>query len=313
MNARLYDPALGRFFSPDPQVQAPFSSQGFNRYSYCGNNPVMYTDPDGELWHLVPLVAGIINLKIHSDEIDVKNFWQGLGYFMTGAVGGMMGLTPCQWAFTAARLVSTGVGLCVNPENAFRTWAGRYYFDENMLHGFTQALTRFRSERWQTEIGNIYTQIRNICGNVDRVDYFGGATYATNEESKYYRGITLGNCINMSINEKIVIEKDETFKDWCLYKDQMYLHEYGHTIQSQMFGLSFLAKIGLPSLISCGILDKYFGTNHDYFFTETLANRLACGYFNEYYACGWNENKDPLYTFSPCWIDIPFTFLLLVL
>lgn len=49
MNARLYDPAICRFFSPDPQVQNPFSTQGYNRYSYCGNNPVMYTDPDGEL------------------------------------------------------------------------------------------------------------------------------------------------------------------------------------------------------------------------------------------------------------------------
>ena len=48
MNARLYDPVLGRFFSPDPQVQSPFSTQGFNRYSYCGNNPVMCIDEDGE-------------------------------------------------------------------------------------------------------------------------------------------------------------------------------------------------------------------------------------------------------------------------
>ena len=48
MNARLYDPVLGRFFSPDPQVQDPFSTQGFNRYSYCGNNPVMCVDEDGE-------------------------------------------------------------------------------------------------------------------------------------------------------------------------------------------------------------------------------------------------------------------------
>ena len=57
MNARLYDPVLGRFFSPDPQVQSPFSTQGFNRYSYCGNNPVMYVDEDGELAWFIPLIA----------------------------------------------------------------------------------------------------------------------------------------------------------------------------------------------------------------------------------------------------------------
>jgi len=43
MNARLYDPALGRFLSPDPYVQAPDFSQNFNRYSYCLNNPLKYT------------------------------------------------------------------------------------------------------------------------------------------------------------------------------------------------------------------------------------------------------------------------------
>ena len=48
MNARLYDPVLGRFLSPDPYVQAPDNSQNFNRYSYCLNNPLKYTDPSGE-------------------------------------------------------------------------------------------------------------------------------------------------------------------------------------------------------------------------------------------------------------------------
>jgi len=40
---------LARFLSPDPYVQAPDYTQGFNRYSYCYNNPFKYTDPSGEL------------------------------------------------------------------------------------------------------------------------------------------------------------------------------------------------------------------------------------------------------------------------
>lgn len=47
MNARLYDPALGRFVAPDPYVQVPDLTQAFNRYSYCINNPLKYTDPNG--------------------------------------------------------------------------------------------------------------------------------------------------------------------------------------------------------------------------------------------------------------------------
>lgn len=48
MNARLYDPVLSRFLSPDPYVQEIDFSQNFNRYSYCLNNPLRYTDPSGE-------------------------------------------------------------------------------------------------------------------------------------------------------------------------------------------------------------------------------------------------------------------------
>ncbi len=35
-NGRLYDPVLGRFFSPDNYVQMPDNSQNLNRYSYYG-------------------------------------------------------------------------------------------------------------------------------------------------------------------------------------------------------------------------------------------------------------------------------------
>lgn len=50
-NGRLYDPVLGRFLSPDNYVQEPFNTQNLNRYSYCLNNPVKYTDPSGN-FHL---------------------------------------------------------------------------------------------------------------------------------------------------------------------------------------------------------------------------------------------------------------------
>ncbi len=49
-NARLYDPYLAQFLSPDPLIQDPTNSQNFNRFSYCLNNPLKYTDPTGEFW-----------------------------------------------------------------------------------------------------------------------------------------------------------------------------------------------------------------------------------------------------------------------
>ena len=47
MNGRVYDPMLGRFGTPDPMTENPFSTQGWNRYSYVGNSPLNFTDPSG--------------------------------------------------------------------------------------------------------------------------------------------------------------------------------------------------------------------------------------------------------------------------
>ena len=51
MNGRCYDPLLGRFLSPDPDLQDPSNIQNYNRYSYCLNNPLKYTDPSGYLYN----------------------------------------------------------------------------------------------------------------------------------------------------------------------------------------------------------------------------------------------------------------------
>jgi RHS repeat-associated protein len=47
MNGRIYDPVLGRFLSADPNVDGVSDAQGYNRYSYVGNNPLGATDPSG--------------------------------------------------------------------------------------------------------------------------------------------------------------------------------------------------------------------------------------------------------------------------
>ena len=51
MNGRCYDPVMSSFLSVDAFVQSPDNSQNFNRYSYCLNNPLKYTDPSG--WVMV--------------------------------------------------------------------------------------------------------------------------------------------------------------------------------------------------------------------------------------------------------------------
>ena len=64
MGGRVYDPALGRFLSCDNYVQEPTNSQNFNRYSYCLNNPLRYTDPTGESFVLAAIIGGAIGAYV---------------------------------------------------------------------------------------------------------------------------------------------------------------------------------------------------------------------------------------------------------
>jgi RHS repeat-associated protein len=47
LNARLYDPSIGRFLSADSVVPDPQDGQSYNRYSYTNNRPLSLTDPTG--------------------------------------------------------------------------------------------------------------------------------------------------------------------------------------------------------------------------------------------------------------------------
>ena len=80
MNGRLYDPVLGRFFSPDNYVQMPDNSQNFNRYSYCLNNPLKYTDPSGNLFGIDDAVLIFAAFNMASSMMQAKfnggNVWK---------------------------------------------------------------------------------------------------------------------------------------------------------------------------------------------------------------------------------------------
>jgi RHS repeat-associated protein len=49
MNARIYDPLIGRFMSADSIIPNPTDMKAFNRYSYVNNNPLRGVDPTGHV------------------------------------------------------------------------------------------------------------------------------------------------------------------------------------------------------------------------------------------------------------------------
>ena len=106
---------------------------------------------------------------------------------------------------------------------------------------------------------------------------------------KGFGGFTLGSYIN--IGTSLSIEGD--LRD-NLEKYPTLMHEYGHSIDSQRWGLAYLLGIGIPSFISAMLDGKIPKYNHDYFYTELIANSLASSYFWKYYNITWDDRKNPL-------------------
>ena len=144
MNARLYDPALGRFLAPDPVVTDPSSLLDFNRYMYARNNPMLYTDESGESW---------------------KSFWQNFAAawkrdwskFIGGFDGGTVGFnTSGQVSFTPnyyGRPVGPAVGLDFNKNQAtFGGYQNGFFqmqavnYESNLQHAVITAETNARYE-----------------------------------------------------------------------------------------------------------------------------------------------------------------------
>lgn len=259
MNGRMYDPLVGRFLSPDPYVQMPDNAQNFNRYSYCLNNPLKYTDPSGEFWGLslfTGFAKGIIEMMKDGDVLAP----------ITNAIN--------------------------NLSNDIKLSLGWYQGSSK------QIVSRFTWELPQNILGYQYSKSRLIFEDVDHVEYFDGATYVVNDNSHSHKGITLGSFIN--INDKGPMPRDDS-GHFAPQKDPLYMHEYGHYLQSQEYGLGYLFSVGVQSLISAATSEQLttapFSTHANKWF-ERSANRKAKEYFGEKYGVDWNTKYVPSY-----WLD----------
>jgi len=81
------NPVVGRFLSPDIIVQNPNNTQCYNRYSYCINNPLKYSDPSGWVYDQSWTHrhnANVVNHNLldrlwgHNWTFDEKEEWNAL-------------------------------------------------------------------------------------------------------------------------------------------------------------------------------------------------------------------------------------------
>jgi|GEM_PF-65692 len=142
MNARLYDPILGRFLSPDPFVQAPDWSQNFNRYTYAANNPLLYVDESGEFIFTIlaavfcsPLVPAAMQLDVSWMVGGLRaatsggNFWNGVGQgFITGLINAgvsflnVPGMIPNGILHAGTSVLTNGLTNTLYGQSFFNGW-----------------------------------------------------------------------------------------------------------------------------------------------------------------------------------------------
>lgn len=146
LNGRLYDPLIGRMMGVDKYISNPANPQAYNSYSYAMNNPLKYTDKDGNnpliaVYAVAGIVGGAINVYNNWDKIS-KNPWSSVGYFASGAIGGAMAITNPMGAgaVTAAGNIATDI-MYGNVPKINNAVDGLGYLSTSILDGYTASST----------------------------------------------------------------------------------------------------------------------------------------------------------------------------
>lgn len=114
--ARYYDPELGRFIQADTYVQDISDPQSLNRYTYCRNNPLVYTDPTGHSW-LSKLLKKVGDFFSGIVEGIKDNPAAAIGALVGGIAFGMVG----SWVATSYLAPAFAAGGITAGEAAFIT------------------------------------------------------------------------------------------------------------------------------------------------------------------------------------------------
>jgi len=116
MQARYYDPTIGRFYEVDP---APFSNvQNFNRFAYANNNPYKYVDPDGRFANFIigALIGAGIEAAVQIATTGKVSDWKAVGIAgavgsITGGIGGRLGTQAIKGTISATKAVRTAAAV----------------------------------------------------------------------------------------------------------------------------------------------------------------------------------------------------------
>ena len=83
LKTRYYDPETGRFITiDDVSYLAPDTINGLNLYAYCGNNPVMNVDPDGNSSVSISTIVDVLSVLF---EVGIGGSFALVGHIVKNA------------------------------------------------------------------------------------------------------------------------------------------------------------------------------------------------------------------------------------
>jgi RHS repeat-associated protein len=75
LRERYYDPTVGRFLSLDPVAGDPRAPLSLHRYTYSGNDPVNFADPNGDFFTLLGVsLAGLESTAARAFEVNARAY-----------------------------------------------------------------------------------------------------------------------------------------------------------------------------------------------------------------------------------------------
>ena len=214
MQARYYDPVIGRFLSIDPVTFLDTGEPAmFNRFAYTFNDPINLTDPDGRL-PIICALCGIVNSGIQNGRTIAVGVEVDIVLGETDASGGAKGVFISQeplgkgGGVTFGTFKSTKEGLGVDGDGSLmlsitgggsETFEGKSTTVEGDAPTFgTNGAARagVTLEGGVTESGAPVGGIELAVGGLP----VGGALYKT--ETTITNSVTLGS-VNVDITEDV--------------------------------------------------------------------------------------------------------------
>ncbi len=116
----------------------------------------------------------------------------------------------------------------------------------------------------------------NYVGKVDNVTHMDGMLAIAGITGLTGEAFTIGH---------LSFGPNNYTADW---RDHLFVHEYGHYMQSWVMGPSYVNIVGIPSLLSAAGISSI---PHDFRWFETSASRLGTKYMDKKYGSGKSDWK----------------------